>query len=80
MLYAGLNNTYHEDPQQLHINTEKNCNYFMKSLWTIAQSIPAATAEFNPLFESSTTRVSSLVAPKRIRPVKYGSGCGLVRS
>lgn len=29
MLFAGKNNTYHEDPQQLHINTEKNRNYFI---------------------------------------------------
>ncbi|MBJ9992401.1 glycoside hydrolase family 2 TIM barrel-domain containing protein [Paenibacillus sp. S28] len=29
MLFAGMNSTFHEDPQQLHVNTEKNRNYFI---------------------------------------------------
>ena len=55
---------------------EKSCDW-VKSLWTMAQSMPAATAELSPLDESSTTRVSCGVAPKRFKPVRYGSGCGL---
>jgi hypothetical protein len=48
----------------------------MKSLRTMAQSMPAATADFSPRGESSTTSVSSLVALKRFKLVRYGSGCG----
>ena len=58
---------------------EKSCAR-VKSLWTTAQSMPAATAELSPLEESSTTSVSSGVAPKRCKPVRYGSGCGLASS
>jgi integrase len=39
-----------------------------------------ATAEFSPLGESSITSVSSLVAPKRFKSVRYGSGCGLANA
>src|SRR4051794_2969975 len=41
---------------------EKSCAS-VKALQTMTQSIPAVTAEFSPLDESSTTSVSSLVAP-----------------
>ena len=47
---------------------EKSCDW-VKSLWTTAQSMPAATAELSPLEESSTTRVSRGVAQKRFRAV-----------
>jgi hypothetical protein len=47
---------------------------------SMTQSTPAATADFSPRGESSTTSVSSLVAPKRFKPVRYGSGWGLARS
>lgn len=55
-----------------YVACEQSCAFVM-SLSTTTQSMPAAIAEFSPLDESSTTRISSLVAPKRFNPVRYGS-------